>query len=226
MTTSPPGEQSPACPRCRTVNVPDALYCEGCGHDLTDGSGVPAASSIPTPSRPEETDEVPAARAQGPAGQDGASTGQDGASTGQPEWVAEIWVDPDWYAVQNSADPMPAPGRTEVVALRQPSLLVGRASRHLGVHPDIDCEADSGVSRRQAQLSRDGGRWFVEDLRSANGTYLAADGAPLPRDPIAPGRRVEVGPGDRLYLGAWTRMVIRPAAPGEVDPVARDGAAG
>ena len=25
-------------------------------------------------------------------------------------WVAEIWIDPDWYADQESTDPLPSPG--------------------------------------------------------------------------------------------------------------------
>ena len=35
------------------------------------------------------------------------------------EWVAEVWVDPDWYAAQESDDPCPSPGLPVVVPLRR-----------------------------------------------------------------------------------------------------------
>lgn len=279
----PAAPQTRDCPHCGAANVADALFCEACGYDFTTGTMPrPEASSIPTPTRPDELDEpapAPAADAP-PAGPDagaapgthvlpaprpstpgpstpgpstqeppaaapaapavaappaapppaapapgasapGASTssapGPSTPSGGAVEWVAELWIDPDWYALQDSADPMPSPGLPEVVPLRGRSLLVGRVSRSRGIHPDIDCEADSGVSRRQAQLTTDGTRWFVEDLQSANGTFLGPAGGPLPADPVTPGQRVEVGAHDRLYVGAWTRMVLRRAAPGEVE---------
>ncbi|WP_157974138.1 FHA domain-containing protein, partial [Desertihabitans aurantiacus] len=153
--------------------------------------------SAPVPSAPEAPTEVAP------------------AATDEAGWVAEIWIDPDWYALQNSADPMPSPGPPEVVVLRGRSLLVGRVSRSRNIHPDISCEADSGVSRRQAQLTSDGSRWFVEDLGSANGTFVGPASGPLPERPVPVGQRVEVGPDDRVYVGAWTRMVIRRATAGE-----------
>ncbi|NQX15355.1 FHA domain-containing protein [Rathayibacter sp. VKM Ac-2857] len=130
-------------------------------------------------------------------------------------WIAEIWVDPDWYAEQRAEDPMPSAGPPTIVVLRERSLLVGRPSASRGISPQIDCGTDSGVSRRHCQLNTDGYRWWVEDLQSANGTYLAAAGAPLPQTPIPTGQRREIEEGDRVYVGAWTRIVLRKALPGE-----------
>jgi serine phosphatase RsbU (regulator of sigma subunit) len=43
----------------------------------------------------------------------------------------------------------------------------------LGRHPDCDIVVDAGaVSRHHARVTRQGGRYFVEDLRSRNGTYV------------------------------------------------------
>ena len=54
---------------------------------------------------------------------------------------------------------------------------VGVRVRYL--HADIDCGNDNGVSRRHAQLTTDGTRWFVEDLQSSNGTFVGdATGTP------------------------------------------------
>jgi hypothetical protein len=130
-------------------------------------------------------------------------------------WVAEVWIDPDWYADQQSDDPMPSAGLPTVVPLRSQSLLVGRASASRGIHPDIDLSSDTGISRRHCQLTSDGRRWWVEDLGSSNGTYVADAVGPLPTVPIAPGQKRELDGDDRVYLGAWTRLVIRKAEPGE-----------
>ncbi len=97
-----------------------------------------------------------------------------------PEWVAEVWVDPDWYAEQESDGACPSPGLVVVVPLRARSVLVGRRSQSRSIHPEVDCSDDVGVSRRQAQLTTDGTRWWVEDLQSSNGTYVGPASGPLP----------------------------------------------
>ncbi len=125
--------------------------------------------------------------------------------------MAEIWIDPAWYQAQESPDRLPSAGLPAVVALRGSSLLIGRVSQSRNIHPDIDCDTDSGVSRRQAQLTTDGNRWWVEDLDSANGTFVASATSSLPEDPIPVGSKHELAPDDRLYVGAWTRIVIRRA---------------
>ncbi|MDO5710796.1 MAG: FHA domain-containing protein [Micrococcales bacterium] len=128
------------------------------------------------------------------------------------DWVTEIWIDPDWYAVQDSSEPCPSPGVPEIVPLRD-GALVGRPSASRSIRPDIDVGTDTGVSRRQAILSTDGHRWWVEDLDSSNGTFVGPASGPLPADPIT--SRVEVDADDRIYVGAWTRLVVRPATDSE-----------
>jgi hypothetical protein len=188
-STSPSGQD---CPSCGTSNAADALFCEACGYDFTTGTmprkGDPATTDAPANVSPP-LDET---------------------------WVAELWIDPQWYAEQSSPDPLPSAGPPTVVPLRNTSLLVGRESKSRDIHPDVDCGADNGVSRRHAQLTTDGTRWWVEDLGSANGTFVAGAVDPLPKTPLDPGQKREVGPDDRIYVGSWTRLVIRNAAPGEV----------
>ena len=138
------------------------------------------------------------------------------APAGAEQWVAEIWIDPDWYALQSPEDPLPSVGLPVLVPLRTRSVLVGRPSQSRNIHPQVDCGADSGVSRRHCQLNTDGQRWWVEDLQSSNGTYVARAAERLPTTPITPGQRVEITDGDRVYVGAWTRIVVRHSLPGEV----------
>jgi hypothetical protein len=191
-TVTPAAPAGTECPNCSAVNSPDALFCEACGYDFTTGS---------MPRRAE-----PAAAAP------------DAGNISPPlaaAWVAEIWIDPDWYADQESTDPLPSPGVPKVVPLRNTSILIGRASRSRNISPDIDLSSDTGISRRHAQLTTDGSRWWVEDLGSSNGTYVGGALDSLPKTPVAAGQKQEVRTGDRIYLGAWTRLVVRKAAPGE-----------
>ncbi len=127
----------------------------------------------------------------------------------------EVWIDADWYADQQATDPLPSPGLPTVVPLVKKSNLIGRTSQSRGIDPELDLGSDTGISRRHAQLTTDGSRWFVEDLGSSNGTYVGAPG-PLPTTPIPTGQKSEIGADDRVYLGAWTRLILRRAAPGEV----------
>lgn len=189
------GEQP--CPNCGVPNAPDALFCEACGYDHTTGA-MPRRSIVAA----ADPDAVPAGESPAP-------------TLAQP-WVAEVWVDPQWYAGQESPDPLPSAGPPRIVPLRHTSLLIGRLSRSRNIAPEIDCGNDNGVSRRQAQLTTDGTRWWVEDLDSSNGTFLGDAVGELPTRPIPPGAKREVDPDDRIYVGSWTRVVIRPAVQGEV----------
>ncbi|MFF2830489.1 FHA domain-containing protein [Cellulosimicrobium cellulans] len=193
---------------------------------LPASAATPASSSTPPPlpTAAAPTSAAPTAPEAGAAGEP-AAPGEPASSgthlptppvPGPDQWVVEIWIDPDWYTAQQPEDPMPSAGLPGLVVLRERSVLVGRPSVSRGIHPQVDCGADTGVSRRHCQLSTDGQRWWVEDLQSSNGTYVSPAGEPLPTDPIPAGQRRELSDGDRIYLGAWTRLVVRKALPGEV----------
>ena len=126
-------------------------------------------------------------------------------------WVMEIWVDPEWYRLQKPPDSLPTPSEPQLVGVRQGRLTVGRRSPD-GV-PDIDCGADSGVSRLQAIITSDGKRWFISDPGSVNGTYCAQVDEPLPTRPIT--GKVQLTEHTRVYVGSWTRLVLRPALEAE-----------
>ena len=189
------------CPSCGSPRDAAALFCEACGYDFTTGT-------MPRPLDPATSPDAAAVTA-------GADAAAPLAPAIAVEWVAEIWVDPDWYAAQESEDPCPSPGLPSVVKLTAKSLLVGRPSTSRNIHPEVDCTGDPGVSRRQAQLTTDGQRWWVEDLQSSNGTYVGSASGPLPTDPVPPGQRRELSEDDRVYVGAWTRIVVRRATPEE-----------
>ena len=196
----PPAGQ--ACPNCGTQNVADALFCETCGYDFTTGS-------MPRPLAP------PRRRRSGSAPTGRPTTGAADGVRRRPPGTEHVRLGRGGLdrpgLVRGAGEPGPAAlARTaDVVPLRGRSHLVGRTSPAGTSIPTIDCDADSGVSRRQAQLTTDGTRWWVEDLESANGTFVAPATGALPEDPIPVGAKRELAPDDRIYLGAWTRLVIR-----------------
>ncbi|HET7398719.1 MAG TPA: FHA domain-containing protein [Intrasporangium sp.] len=215
----PPESTALECPNCATGNPEGALFCEACGYDFTTGAmprGLSASTGAADPGQPAAGAAQPGAAQPGAGAAPGTPTQSGSGSPGDVAWVAEVWVDPDWYQTQQAEDPCPSPGLPTIVPLRRRSVLLGRVSVSRNTHPEIDLSSDPGVSRRHAQLTTDGSRWFVEDLGSSNGTFVGPASGPLPEKPIAVGPRTELDDDDRLYVGAWTRVVVREATPDEV----------
>jgi hypothetical protein len=128
--------------------------------------------------------------------------------TGPRTWEAVVSADAAYFArSERDGFSFPESRSEQTFALALPRLLVGRRSRALGIVPEIDLSGeleDAGVSRVQAILERrPDGSYDLIDPGSTNGTFLN-DGP----DPVAPGAPVRLRPGDRVYMGAWTRIVI------------------
>ena len=99
------------------------------------------------------------------------------------EWLSGLHADLE-AAWSRPRVPTLALPRSEAVRL-----VIGRA-------PNCDCVLpEECVSRRHAQLWREGGRWFLRDLGSSNGTRV--NGTRVVE-------RVEVRPGNRVSLGGAT----------------------
>ncbi len=148
-------------------------------------------------------------------GQLPAATPTAAAAATPADWVAEVWIDPDWFAAQAAEGTCATSGPPTVVPLPGTSALIGRASKSRNVTPQIDCSADGSVSHSHAQLSLDHDRWFVEDLGSTNGTFVGTAGDPLPTTAIPPHERRELADGERVYVGAWSRIMVRRATDDE-----------
>ena len=74
---------------------------------------------------------------------------------------------------------------------------MGRRSPADGVYPDVDLtdfDHDSYISRRHAQIIKDGNSYYFEDLGSSNGSYLNGEF-------ITKGARQLLKSGDLLKLG-------------------------
>jgi len=208
-----PEPEPEVCPNCGAPRQNQSLFCESCGYDYTTGA-LPQQDLRTELGLPPTNDPVP----------DSPPDDGDGSAVSQPvatpppvaapavkqhiPWVAEVWVDPQWYAFQESSDPMPPQGPPRIIPLKE-SALIGRHSASRNINPDIDCEPDTGCSRRQAYLTSADGYWYINDLESSNGTFVADATASLPDDPIT--ARTQITPDMRIYVGAWTRIVVRPA---------------
>ena len=233
---TPEAEEVTACPNCDSPRPGNALFCESCGYDYTTGAlpqqdlrtelGLPPVKDpeAEAPSEPSgETDEADDSASEAEESEDATTeTDSDEApATSAPTgplakhipWVAEVWIDPQWYAFQESTDPLPPQGPPRIVPLKE-SALIGRHSASRNIHPDIDCEPDVGCSRRHAYLTSADGYWYINDLDSANGTFVAPATASLPDEPLT--SRIQISPDMRIYVGAWTRIVLRPAIEGEI----------
>ena len=179
------------CPHCAEPTPADALFCEVCGYDFTTGQAPASSPSTRNgPTLPQAMPPVQAAVA----------------------WIAVVEVDPTWYALKGAlADRVrPAPS-SSTVPLSNHSALIGRSSASHNVRPEVALDADTGVSRRHAQFVRDADSLTVVDLSSTNGTFVVAAGQEPEEStaPLVPGVPVELHDGDRVYVGAWTRLTVR-----------------
>ncbi len=102
------------------------------------------------------------------------------ALLGAVEWLSGLQADLEaaWQRPRVPSLALPSETATR--------MLVGRA-------PNCDCVVpEDCVSRKHAQLWRDGERWFVRDLGSRNGTRVNG---------VRVIEATEVRPGDRVSLG-------------------------
>jgi hypothetical protein len=230
------------CPKGHSSGTDD--FCDVCGAPITAGAdpgGSPAADPKPPPApTSSSTLDLPKTAPLSPplpcpnCGEENLpdalfcekcgydfTTGQlpvapTAVAAAKPaDWVAEVWIDPDWFAAQEAAGTCPTSGTPAVIPLPGTRALIGRASKSRNLTPEIDCSADGSVSHRQAELTLDHDRWFVEDLGSTNGTFVGTAGDALPTTPIAPHERRELADGERIYLGAWCRIMVRRATDDE-----------
>lgn len=227
------------CPQGHESSTSD--FCDVCGEPIAAGATStpevsppapapsPSTLSLPDPAAPTatalvcascSTDNPPDALFCEACGYD-FTTGQlpvappPAATPAGPEWIAELWIDADWFAHQDAPGGPPTSGAPTTVPLRATTIAIGRRSASRKLYPDIDCSGDGAVSHRHAQLVLDRDRWYVEDLGSTNGTFVGAPGDPLPDTPLGPHQRRELADDERVYIGAWTRIMVRRATTGE-----------
>jgi hypothetical protein len=215
------------CPNCSALLDDGLRFCEVCGYDPATGSlpeapvARPAAYPAPAPAREPSYDSGYDQGASGPTDPFGPpgrgfdtsypplSQGSAGG-TAAPEGalVAVITADRAYYESHMMGEvdfPLGMPART--IELQSTQVSIGRRSRSRGTNPALDLAGppeDPAVSHTHASLLQSpDGTWSLVDHGSTNGTYLNEEPDALPANQPVP-----VRPGDRIYVGAWTRITL------------------
>lgn len=159
------------CSHCNAQQINGAIFCSECGASLLAG-----------PSRGEAT----------------AALSKGTSNFASVELIAPTMI----------AAPTPAARPTMALVVlnsgrrisldASQDLLVGRKDNQRGIYPDVDLGLDggydAGVSRRHAIITLRGGSYVLEDLSSANGTFI--NGRRLQPQSSAP-----ISSGDELKFG-------------------------
>jgi serine/threonine protein kinase len=201
-----PDERYPSC-----ADFADALR-EALGLDPYDPS-----RAAPTPTMPMTTFEAQGSLAQAPVAQvPPAQAPPAQVSLPAPPvplaWTAVVTADRDYYeriqpvyAQDSRQMEFPDDYEEHRIPLTGGELLIGRRSDSKRIYPDIDLigpPRDPGIHREHAKLiAAPDGTWTVVDLGMDNGITVNDRDVPS-------GDSVPLRPGDRIHLGAWTRITI------------------
>lgn len=178
--TALPGAQT--CPNCGAIVEADAEFCGQCGYglrSLLDPGNAQTEMGVPAVPLPAPTPEPPAAA---PPVSPGPSPSETRLQTSQARL---------FHVQSNTTIELP----------------IGVSVVHLGkpndrVPPDIDVSglADSDiVSRVHANLRLEGDAYYIEDVGSANGTYINSFLLPVgDRHRLRSGDRIALGKGDKV----------------------------
>lgn len=160
------------CTHCSAQQLDGAIFCSECGANLlTNASRRETTASLnraSDPSGPPVVEELSPLVVDAPA-------------TAAPAISLVVINSGRRIALEAAAD-----------------LLVGRKDNQRGIYPDVDLGLDggydAGVSRRHAIIAAGAGVFTVEDLGSANGTFINGRRlAPETPTPIRHGDELKIG---------------------------------
>jgi hypothetical protein len=193
------------CPNCANAHDGSTIFCEDCGFDFVTGT-------MPQADPPVQPSVDPTADPTGDPTVDPAGTVPIDPHS-RPGMVPKTWMvvvgtDRAHYdRVGDTSVPFPVGVAERAVELADGPALIGRKSTSRKIYPEIDLSPapeDVAVSRQHATLLRAAdGTFTLEDLDSANGTFLNDN-----TTPIAAKQPIPIQNGDRVFVGAWTKLTL------------------
>ena len=164
------------CPSCGRKHRPGTLFCSECGVYL------PTGGPLRTEPLPEE--ELPISRAN--------------------PWASESVEEPSEVVIVPLIVEVLSTGR-QIQLPSTPEVHIGRLDAAHGIFPDLDLSSDGGleggVSRHHCKIHQRGSAYLVEDVGSANGTFLGGQR-------LTPYLPHVLDDGDELQLGRVKLRVI------------------
>ena len=161
----------PACPSCAHDNRPGSLLCEECGTVLLSSAAFAGGTKKVDMSNVDPW-----------------------SGNGSP------WVEPHeplFLHIQGATKPI-------VLQPSHSSFILGRSREGQRLQPDIDFTPyqgyAKGVSSVHATLRREGGYVTLEDMGSANGTYINGE-------PLVPGQQFTLRDGDEVRFGGLVTYI-------------------
>jgi hypothetical protein len=195
------------CPVCGAARAPGARYCELCRYDFvarkpsdaTDDAALPqatAAASAPAPAAPAPPTPPVAPRPPSPPAPSVAAS---------PLAIGNAWAivaaDKSLIGPEAAGLSFPEGEPQRSYPLDLDENLVGRRSARANVHPEIPVNDPSVSSRHLKLCRRKDGALYLVDVGSTNGTKLNGVA-------VEPGVETPLKPGDKIVIGAWTRIAI------------------
>jgi hypothetical protein len=174
------------CERCKTENLDGSQYCDECGAPLKPNSrvGLNGLTGVP-----ENNGRRTAASSPLPT--------EMGTGHSSPSIKVSPTVRPDpkphaWLVIERGR----SAGRKFMLSELESQL--GRWDADGGIFPDVDLDAEdpeAKISRRHARITLKGGRYFLEDLGSTNGTFVNRGKR------LKPGEPQPLAEGDEIIVG-------------------------
>lgn len=162
------------CTNCSAKQLDGTIFCLDCGASMTASNGIEATRDIGAGNAPQT----------------------EGLQARAAAHTTESVLAPLTLILAHNGRRLTLDVSDEV--------LIGRADTARGLIPDIDLGAeggyDAGVSRRHAILSQRNGAYIIEDLGSANGTFV--NGRRLTAQAAVP-----LNHGDELKCGTLVLLI-------------------